>query len=58
MLSFDVLDVLAEYRWSWAVFAFRDAEWDAMNYELGTKLQHMLPTGESEFFARMKSYFR
>jgi glycosyltransferase involved in cell wall biosynthesis len=55
---FDVLDVLTEYRWSWAVFAFRDAEWDAMNYELGTELQNMLPTEESEFFARLKSYFK
>jgi glycosyltransferase involved in cell wall biosynthesis len=55
---FDVLDILAEFRWSWAVFAFRDAEWDAMNYELGNELQNMLPTEGSEFFARLKSYFK
>ena len=55
---FDVLDVLAEFRWSWAVFAFRDTEWDAMNYELGNKLQNMLPTEVSEFFVRLKSYFK
>ncbi len=55
---FDVLDILGEFRWSWAVFAFRDAEWDAMNYELGNELQNMLNTEGSEFFARLKSYFK
>jgi glycosyltransferase involved in cell wall biosynthesis len=55
---FDVLDVLAEFHWSWAAFAFRDAEWDAMNYELGTDLHNMLPGKTSEFFARLKSYFK
>jgi hypothetical protein len=55
---FDVLDILVEFGWSWAVFSFRDAEWDAMNYELGHELQKMLPTEESEFFAHLKSYFK
>lgn len=55
---FDVLDVLAEFRWNWAVFSFRDAEWDAMNYELGTELGNMLPTDVSDFFTRLKSYFK
>jgi hypothetical protein len=55
---FDVLDLFAEFKWSWAVFAFRDDEWDAMNYELGTDLQNMFPTKETEFFARLKSYFK
>jgi glycosyltransferase involved in cell wall biosynthesis len=54
----DVLNLLAEFRWSWAVFAFRDSEWDAMNYELGTDPQNMLPTGQSEFFTCLKSYFK
>ena len=40
------------------MFAFRDTEWDAMNYELGDELQKMLPTEKSEFFARLKSYFK
>jgi cellulase (glycosyl hydrolase family 5)/glycosyl transferase family 2 len=55
---FDVLDLLTEFKWNWAVFAFRDPEWDAMNYELGTDLQNMFPTEASEFFARLKSYFK
>ena len=55
---FDVLDLLAELKWSWAVFAFRDAEWDAMNYELGTDLQNMFPIEVGEFFTRLKSYFK
>ena len=55
---FDVLDLLAEFKWSWTVFAFRDPEWDAMNYELGVDLQSMFPTEASEFFVRLKSYFK
>jgi hypothetical protein len=55
---FDVLDLFTEFKWSWSIFAFRDNEWDAMNYELGTDLQNMLLTKESEFFVRLKSYFR
>jgi len=55
---FDVLDLLAEFKWSWAVFAFRDPEWDAMNYELGTDMQNMFPIEASEFFTRLKSYFK
>jgi hypothetical protein len=55
---FDLLDVLAEFHWSWVAFAFRDAEWDAMNYELGADLQNMLPGKTSELFARLKSHFK
>lgn len=55
---FDMLDLFAEFKWSWAVFAFRDDEWDAMNYELGTDIQNMLPANETEFFARLKAYFK
>jgi glycosyltransferase involved in cell wall biosynthesis len=55
---FDVLDILTEFAWRWAIFAFRDAEWDAMNYELGRDLQTMLPGQPSEFFSRLKSYFK
>ena len=40
------------------MFAFRDAEWDAMNYELGTDLQNMFPIEVGEFFTRLKSYFK
>jgi len=54
----DVLDLFTEFKWSWALFAFRDSEWDAMNYELGTDLQNMFPTEASEFFACLKSYFK
>jgi hypothetical protein len=41
-----------------AVFAFRDAEWDAMNYELDTDLQNMFPIEVGELFTRLKSYFK
>jgi glycosyltransferase involved in cell wall biosynthesis len=55
---FDVLDIFTEFAWRWAIFAFRDGEWDAMNYELGMDLQSMLPGQPSEFFSRLKSYFK
>jgi glycosyltransferase involved in cell wall biosynthesis len=55
---FDVIEILAEFNWNWAVFAFRDAEWDAMNYELGADLHNMLPGTTSEFFTRLKSHFK
>jgi hypothetical protein len=55
---FDVLDLFTEFKWSWAVFAFRDDEWDAMNHELGADLRKMFSTTETEFFVRLKSYFK
>lgn len=55
---FDLLDLFAEFKWSWALFAFRDDEWDAMNYELGADMQDMLLAQETEFFARLKAYFK
>ena len=55
---FDVLDILTEFAWRWAIFAFRDAQWDAMNYELGKDLQSMLPGQPSELFSRLKYYFK
>ena len=39
-------------------FAFRDAEWDAMNYELGTDIQTMLPGRRSALFDRLTRYFK
>lgn len=55
---FDVLDIFREFNWNWAAFAFRDAEWDAMNYELGTDIQTMLPGQGSALFDRLKRYFK
>ena len=54
----DVLNLLGEFGWNWAIFSLRDSEWDAMNYELGTDLQNMLITEESEFFGCLRSYFK
>jgi hypothetical protein len=55
---FDVLETFREFKWNWAAFSFRDAEWDAMNYELGTDIQTMLPGQGSELFDRLKRYFK
>ena len=55
---FDVLEIFTEFKWNWAAFAFRDAEWDAMNYELGTDIQTMLPGQGSALFDRMTRYFK
>jgi glycosyltransferase involved in cell wall biosynthesis len=46
----DLIDIFREFGWSWTVFAFRDEEWDAMNYELGTDVRNMLiPEGNKLF---------
>ena len=55
---FDVLEIFGEFKWNWAAFAFRDAEWDAMNYELGTDIQTMLPGQRSALFDRLTCYFK
>jgi hypothetical protein len=55
---FDVLEMFREFKWNWAAFAFRDAEWDAMNYELGTDIQTMLPGQGSALFDRLARYFK
>jgi hypothetical protein len=55
---FDVLDLFTKFKWSWPVLAFRDDEWDTMSYGLGTDLRKMFSTTETEFFVRLKSYFK
>jgi glycosyltransferase involved in cell wall biosynthesis len=55
---FDVLEIFREFKWNWAVFAFRDTEWDAMNYELGTDIMNMLPGKGSTLFDRLTRYFK
>jgi hypothetical protein len=55
---FDTLEIFGEFNWNWAAFAFRDAEWDAMNYELGTDIQTMLPGRGGDLFDRLKRYFK
>jgi len=54
----DLLDLFNELEWNWAIYAFRDEEWDAMDYELGTDIRNMFPTESNELFARLKTYFR
>jgi len=54
----DLIDLFNELEWNWAIYAFRDEEWDAMDYELGTDVKNMFPTESNELFARLKTYFR
>jgi endoglucanase len=54
----DLLDLFNEFEWNWAIYAFRDEEWDAMDYELGTDINNMFPTESNELFARLQTYFR
>jgi hypothetical protein len=54
----DLLELFKEFEWNWAIYAFRDEEWDAMNYELGTDIKNMFPTESNELFARLKTYFK
>jgi glycosyltransferase involved in cell wall biosynthesis len=54
----DLLELFNEFEWNWAIYAFRDTEWDAMDYELGTDINNMFPLESSELFGRLKTYFR
>jgi glycosyltransferase involved in cell wall biosynthesis len=54
----DLLDLFDEFGWNWAIYAFRDEEWDAMDYELGPDINSMFPTESNELFARLRTYFR
>ena len=40
------------------MFAFRDAEWDAMNYELGADIHTMLPGQSERVFRPIEAYFK
>jgi glycosyltransferase involved in cell wall biosynthesis len=54
----DLIALFGEFGWSWTVYAFRDEEWDAMNYELGTDVNNMLRSTRNELTDLLISNFR
>lgn len=53
----DLVEIFQEFGWSWLLFSFRDEEWDAMDYELGTDYRNMLNRFPSDLFMSVAQYF-
>lgn len=54
----DLVDIFAEFGWSWLLFSFRDEEWDALDYELGGNLSNMLYRSNCSMFHSVAKHFR
>ena len=54
----DLVDIFAEFGWSWLLFSFRDEEWDALDYELGGNLSNMLYRSNCDMFHSVAKNFR
>jgi glycosyltransferase involved in cell wall biosynthesis len=54
----DLIELFREFGWNWTIFSFRDEEWDAMNYELGPRIENMLQPVENELFAAVAKSFQ
>ena len=46
----DLIEIFQGFGWSWLLFSFRDEEWDALDYELGTDSMNMLTRSPSDLF--------
>ena len=54
----DLISMFQRFGWSWLVFSFRDEEWDAMDYELGTDMNNMLERSpENTLFRTISNHF-
>ena len=54
----DLISMFQHFGWSWLVFSFRDEEWDAMDYELGTDVNNMLERStENTLFKTIANHF-
>ena len=53
----DALEIFKEFGWSWCLFSFRDEEWDAMDYELGTDINNMLNRSVTPLFLTVAEHF-
>ncbi len=53
----DLLSIFGHFGWSWLLFSFRDEEWDALDYELGTDKDNMLHRTDTELFLTVANYF-
>ena len=54
----DLISMFQHFGWSWLVFSFRDEEWDAMDYELGTDMNNVLERStEDTLFKTISNHF-
>ena len=53
----DLVRIFTEFKWSWLLFSFRDEEWDAMDYELGTNIDNMLERTSNELLLCVADHF-
>ncbi len=54
----DLISIFQHFGWSWLVFSFRDEEWDAMDYELGTDMNNTLDRStENTLFKTISNHF-
>lgn len=53
----DLIKIFQEFGWSWLLFSFRDEEWDALDYELGTDSMNMLTRSPSDLFMSVAQHF-
>eukprot|EP00118_Oscarella_pearsei_P012896 m.98406 g.98406 ORF g.98406 m.98406 type:complete len:652 (+) comp36986_c0_seq1:15-1970(+) len=54
----DLIQIFGEQKWNWCIFSFRDLEWDAMDYELGSDIENMLNREQTELFMTVARHFR
>ena len=54
----DLVDIFSEFGWSWLLFSFRDEEWDALDYELGSSKSNMLHRSNCDMFQSVARHFR
>lgn len=55
----DLVDLFTECGWSWLLFSYRDEEWDALDYELGSHRSNLLYRSTScDMFLSVARHFR
>ena len=54
----DLVDIFSEFGWSWVLFSYRDEEWDALDYELGSDKSNMLYRSTCDMFLSVAKHFR
>ena len=53
----DLVALFKHFNWNWLLFSFRDEEWDAMDYELGTDMDNMLNRSPTPLFTAVANHF-
>ena len=53
----DLVFLFRHFKWSWLLFSFRDEEWDALDYELGTDMNNMLDRSATKLLTAVANHF-